>query len=145
MAQRLATATATLVLTAGLALAASDDVPKRKPGLWEMTTVAAGTGMTTVRACIGPDDDLVTPQGSGDCSEPKVRRVDEDIFVDVVCKKPYGRQIMSTAFTGDFDKRYRATMKITFDPPEGVPNEGVIIDGRYIGPDCDPKTFPSSK
>jgi uncharacterized protein DUF3617 len=138
-------AAATLALTSGFALAASHDVPKRKPGLWEMTTVAAGTGMTTVRACIGPDDSLVTPQDSGDCSEPKVRRVDDNIFVDVVCNKPYGQQIMSTALTGDFEKRYRATMKITFDPPEGMPNEGAIIDGRYIGPKCDPATFPSSK
>jgi hypothetical protein len=29
-------------------------------------------------------------------------------------------------------------MKITFDPPEGLKNMGVIIDGRYLGPDCGP-------
>lgn len=134
-----------LLLTGSLLHATADDVPKRKPGLWEITTVAAGTGMTTVRTCVGPNDKIATPDDSGDCSKPKVRRVDEDIFVDVVCKKPYGRQIMSTAYTGDFNKRYRATMKITFDPPEGVPNTGVIIDGRYLGPNCDPDTFPKSE
>lgn len=131
-------------LTASSTIAAGEEVPKRKPGLWEITTVAAGTGMTTVRTCVGPDDNIAVPEGLGDCSEPKARRVDEDIFVDVECKKPYGRQMMSTAFTGDFTKRYRATMKITFDPPDGVPNTGVIIDGRYLGPKCDPDVFPKT-
>ena len=27
-------------------------------------------------------------------------------------------------------------MKISFDPPSRVKNMGVVIDGRYIGPDC---------
>jgi hypothetical protein len=116
--------------------AAADDVPHRKPGLWEITTVAAGTGMTTVKACIGADDRIATPDDSGECSDPSAKRMGEVIVVDVVCKKSYGKQIMSTAFIGDFETRYHGIMKITFDPPEGVKNMGVVIDGRYLGPDC---------
>jgi hypothetical protein len=117
--------------------AASDEpVPKRKPGLWEITTVAAGTGMTTTTACIGPDDKIATPDGSGDCSEPKAKRMGEEVVVDVVCMKKFGRQIMSTAYIGDFTTRYHGIMKITFDPPEGVKTMGVIIDGKYLRPDC---------
>jgi hypothetical protein len=119
-----------------LQVAADEAVPKRKPGLWEITTVAAGTGMTTIKACIGPDDKIASPDESGDCSEPKTKRMGEEIVVDVVCKKEFGKQIMSTAFIGDFTSRYHAIMKITFDPPEGVKNMGVVIDGKYLGPDC---------
>jgi hypothetical protein len=115
---------------------ANEGVPKRKPGLWEITTVAAGTGMTTVKACVGADDKIATPDESGDCTEPKAKRVGADVIVDVVCKKAFGKQIMSTAFSGDFDSRYHGIMKITFDPPEGVRNMGVIIDGKYLGPNC---------
>jgi hypothetical protein len=116
--------------------AADEPVPQRKPGLWEITTVAAGTGMTTATACIGANDRIATPDDSGDCSEPTAKRVGAEVIVDVVCKKAFGKQTMSTAFSGDFDKRYHGIMKITFDPPEGLKNMGVIIDGRYLGPDC---------
>jgi hypothetical protein len=119
-----------------LEAAADAPVPKRKPGLWEITTVAPGMDMTTIKACIGTDDKIATPDESGDCSEPKVQRAGADVIVNVVCKKPYGKQIMSTAFSGDFYSRYHAIMKMTFDPPEGVRGVGVVIDGRYLGRDC---------
>jgi hypothetical protein len=134
--QRALIAAAFAVFSAFILQAKAAEVPKRKPGLWEITTVAAGTGMTTVTACVGPDDRIATPEESGDCSEPTARAVGSEIFVDVVCKRKFGKQIMSTAFSGDFGSRYHAIMKITFDPPEGVPNMGVIIDGKYLGPDC---------
>lgn len=134
--QRALIAAVIAVFSATILQAGAAEVPKRKPGLWEITTVAAATGMTTSTVCIGPDDRIATPEDSGDCSEPTARSVGSEIFVDVVCKKKFGKQIMSTAFSGDFNSRYHAIMKITFDPPEGVPNMGVIIDGKYLGPDC---------
>ncbi|KAB2938950.1 MAG: DUF3617 domain-containing protein [Hyphomicrobium sp.] len=119
--------------------AAAAELPKRKPGHWEITTVAPGTGMTTTHACVGPDDNIALPADSGDCSAPKVTPAGSEVIVDVVCKKAFGKQIMSTAFGGDFNARYHAVMKMTFDPPEGVPSMGVTIDGKYIGPDCPPQ------
>ena len=125
------------------ALAAEEAVPKRKPGLWEITTVANDVGMSKIKACIGADDQIATPSDSGDCSEPKATRSGvEDITVNVVCKRKYGKEIMSTTYTGDFESRYHAIMKITYDPPDGVRNMGVIIDGKYLGPDCKDATAP---
>jgi hypothetical protein len=133
-----------IIAAAALASSALDasaaDVPQRKPGLWEITTVAAGTGMTTIKACVGANDSIATPSESGECSEPKATRAGEDVIVDVVCKKPFGKEIISTAFSGDFTKRYHAVMKISFDPPEGVKTMGVTLDARYLGPDCKPET-----
>jgi hypothetical protein len=120
----------------GQAIAATPEVPKRKAGHWELTTVSAGLGKTVTDVCIGQDDNIAMPAESGDCAQTKVAQAGSEVIVDVVCKKPHGKQTMSTAFGGDFNARYHAIMKMTFDPPEGVSSMGVTIDGKYIGPDC---------
>jgi hypothetical protein len=132
-------------LCATLAHAETAELPKRKPGHWEITTVSEAIGKTTVEACVGKDDNIAIPADSGDCSVPKVTPAGSEVIVDVVCKKPFGRQIMSTAFGGDFNSRYHAIMKMTFDPPEGYPTMGVTIDGKYIGPDCPVTASPPGR
>ena len=129
-------------LCATLAYAETAELPKRKPGHWEITTVSEAIGKTTVNACVGKDDNIAVPAESGECSEPKVTPAGSEVIVDVICKKPYGKQTMSTAFGGDFNSRYHAVMKMTFDPPEGYPTMGVTIDGKYIGPDCPAPATP---
>ncbi len=127
---------------AGIAFSANDGtaataLPKRKIGHWEITTVSAATGMAVTQACVGADDNIAAPAGSGDCSEPKVTPADPEIIVDVVCTTPGGKETMSTVYSGDFSSRYRAVMKMTFDPPGPLGRTlGVTIDGRYVGPDC---------
>lgn len=142
---RLLAASFVAVVFASVASLQAAELPKRKPGHWQITTVSAGIGMTTVDACIGENDSLATPGESGDCSEPKVTQAGSEVIVDVVCTKPHGKQIMSTAFGGDFNARYRGVMKMSFDPPEGWKNMGVTIDGKYIGPECPPETKAAGK
>lgn len=121
------------------------DIPKRKPGHWRITTVAANLGKTTIDTCIGPDDSIAMPADNGDCGEPKVEKAGTETIVTIVCKRPYAKQTMSTVFGGDFNKRYRAIMKMTFDPPDGFQTMGVTLDGEYIGPDCPPETKQDKK
>ena len=137
----------TIGLAAGLGIAwlsccsgaaQAEDMPRRKPGLWEITTIGAGSGTNKARSCIGEDDKILTPEGS-DCSEPKVRSGGPDTtIVHVVCSSGDSKETISGAFTGDFNTRYRAQVKMTFDPPpEGMPpHMGVTIDGKYLGPNC---------
>lgn len=116
------------------AYAATDGVPKRKPGYWEITTVAPVSGMTKTKVCVGKDDDIVRPEGA-DCTEPKLTPLNEGVIVDVVCTTKQGKQTISTTFTGDFETRYHAILKTTFDPPLGaIRNMGVNLDGKYLGP-----------
>lgn len=113
------------------------DVPTRKPGYWELTTVAPMIGKKTSQVCITADDKIATPENSGDCSEPKVTAAGSDTIVDVVCTGKGGKQTISTVFSGDFEKRYRAIIKMTFDPPLGGTGKmGVTIDGTFLSPDC---------
>ena len=60
-----------------LQAAEEDQVPKRKPGLWEIVTVAPVSGMTKRKVCIGEDDNMVTPENAGDCSKPMITRLNE--------------------------------------------------------------------
>ena len=56
----------------------------------------------------------------------------------MVCVSKQGKRSISTSFTGDFDMRYHATLKTTFDPPiGGIPHMGVKLDGKYLAPDCE--------
>ncbi len=123
-------------LSAPALLAAPSEVPRRKPGYWEITTVAPVSGMTKSKVCIGADDDIVTPSG-GDCTKPTITPLNEGMIVDLICTSKEGTQKISTTFTGDFDTRYHAIMKTSFDPPIGaISHMGVNIDGRFLGPDC---------
>ena len=125
--------------------AQAEDVPRRKAGLWEITTVGAGTGTNKARSCIGEDDKILPPEGS-DCAEAKVKSGGPDtIIVDVVCSTGEGKEVISGAFTGDFSTRYRAQVKMTFDPPpkDMLPHMGVTIEGKYLGPDCGTAKMPN--
>ena len=144
----------TICLAAGLIIAwlsccsgaaQAEDMPRRKPGLWEITTIGAGSGTNKARSCIGEDDKILTPEGS-DCSEPKVRSGGPDTtIVDVVCSSGDSKETISGAFTGYFNTRYRAQVKMTFDPPPKgmLPYMGVTIDGKYLGPDCGAEKMPN--
>ena len=126
-----------VVLDPSQLLSATSQIPKRKPGSWEITTVAPVSGMTKTKVCVGPDDDIITPEGD-DCTKPKVTPLNEGVIVDVTCTSKGGKQTISTAFTGDFQTRYHAILKMTFDPPIGeIKNMGVIIDGKYLGVACE--------
>jgi Protein of unknown function (DUF3617) len=141
----LAAALITTWLSAIAFPAAAEDVPQRKPGLWEITTIGAGTGTNTVRTCIGEEDKILTPANAGNCVAPSVKSGGADTtIVDVVCTSSEGKETISGAFTGNFDSRYRAQVKMTFDPPlNGMPPHwGVTVDGKYLGPDCSSAETP---
>ena len=46
-----------LSLVTGAIAAEGDVVPKRKPGAWEIITVAPVSGMTKATICVGEDND----------------------------------------------------------------------------------------
>lgn len=125
-------------VSCSVAGAASVELPKRKAGHWEITTVSQDTGMQTIDACIGADDNIAALGGNAECSEPKVTPAGSEVIVDVVCTTAAGKQTMSAAYGGDFSTRYHAVMKMSFDPPPSNAGRtlGVTIDGRYIGPEC---------
>ena len=134
----LAALAATAAFSSANIHASAADLPKRKPGHWEITTVSQDTGMQTIDVCIGADDNIAALGGNAECSEPKVTPAGSEVLVDVVCTTAAGKQTMSAAYGGDFSTRYRVVMKMSFDPPpaNAVRTLGATIDGKYIGPEC---------
>lgn len=114
---------------------AKDSLPLRKPGHWKITTIAASLGMTSIDACIGPEDSIAATTSPGNCTPPAVQHAGDQVIVNVVCTSPEGRETTSTLFTGDFTTWYRGIVKISADPPSAAhPNLGVTLDAKYIGP-----------
>ncbi len=133
-----------LLLAVGLGLstlaatdASADELPVRKAGRWQLTTVAESVGMKTFETCITSTDSMVGGVGDKRCNISKINRQADELYVDVTCSTDAGTERTSTVFTGDFTTWYRAMSKITFDPPQdGVPHMGVTVDGKYLGPEC---------
>lgn len=116
--------------------ASAEDLPIRKPGQWKLSTVSETTGLQTFETCITGKDSIVTGDDNG-CEKPSVKRIADEVFVNVACKSETSNRKISTLLTGDFSNWYRAVTKITFDPPQdGVSHLGVIVDGKYLGPTC---------
>jgi hypothetical protein len=141
-AARIGLAGATMVLASGVAISAPgiDELPVRKAGEWQLTSVSPTAGKQTFNTCITPDDSIVTGNDEN-CGKPTVKRVGKEVFVNVVCKAGNSKEKISTLFTGDFQDWYRGITKITFDPPQGgVPHMGVIVDGKFVSTECSKNT-----
>lgn len=133
-------AIAILVLAGPVSAAMNSELPVRKPGHWQITTIAEGLGMKTIDTCIGKDDSIAATTSQGQCTPPEVQHTGDQVIVNVTCVSKEGREKTSSLFTGDYTNWYHATVKMTFDPPaEGRPNIGATLDAKYLGPDC-PKT-----
>lgn len=134
--------TVVMFALAALAMPASavdgEALPKRKPGLWQLTTITEATGMTTNKVCIGANDSIAAPGGGRSCGQPKVERAGDQVMVNLTCTSPLGEERISTLFTGDFQRWYRGTTKMTFDPgsSNGPRNIGVTVLGQFVSPDC---------
>ncbi|MBS0250840.1 MAG: DUF3617 family protein [Proteobacteria bacterium] len=130
----------TITVTATVIPACADELPVRKPGRWQLTTVAESIGMKTFETCVSPADGIVPGVGDKNCRLSKVKRFADEFYVDVECRTDAGLAKTSTVLTGDFSTWYRAMSKMTFDPPQqGVSHMGVTVDGKYLGPNCNPK------
>ncbi|MEG6508237.1 DUF3617 family protein [Methyloligella sp. 2.7D] len=129
------------MLLCGFALAtvpaSATEVPKRKLGHWELTTVTPGVGKRVFDICVTDKDNIAIPENAGECGEPEVLDAGSETIVNVTCMQNGAKQVISTALSGDFDKRYHAVVKMTFDPPMGgMDHFGMTIDGKFVSTDC---------
>jgi len=132
---------ATLVLSTiwvGASLAEMPaDMPKRKPGLWEMkTTMAEMGGMgQTVDMCVGPQtDDLIAQQDKGECTKKSYHRDGDRFLFKAVCKIKGSTATIEGVFSGDFENRYSGEIRSNYVPPlEGMKSMTIKQDARWLG------------
>ena len=136
-------------LFAGLAAPAQAfDMPKRKSGLWEITTTMESMpkGMGPVQHCIDQNsDDLMrqnTEKAKQQCSAMDVKQQGDKIVIHSVCKHETTTTTLDAVFTGAFDSAYRGDMQTQFDPPmHGKAMSKMSVTAKWLG-ECKPGQKP---
>jgi hypothetical protein len=135
-----------LLAVAGIALAADlpSNLPKRKPGLWEMQTGTATGQTTTMKLCLDEATDQAMyqrgAQMSGSmCSKYQLVVKGSTVVADGVCNMPgpQGNITMTshteTRFEGN--SSFRTDGHIKYEPAlMGHSDVALSNSGRWIGP-----------
>lgn len=132
----LALACSVALASASFAVTAAD-LPKRKSGLWEITTTAQGQQTPPMQMCIDEKlDDLSREMAQGDvkCSKQDVRREGDRYVVDSVCKIGESTATTRMVMTGKFDTAYDMDIHAKYSPPMMGMSEGrSTIKARWLG------------
>jgi Protein of unknown function (DUF3617) len=138
----------TLLVTAGGAVAATSNIPRRKSGLWEITVSSDGAkGGQTMQQCIDEkSDDLIKNNMAGtekqSCSKNEFRREGAKLITESVCKMSGSTATTTGVFTGQFDSSYRADIKSTYEPPlQGMKQSATTMEAKWLG-SCKPGQKP---
>jgi Protein of unknown function (DUF3617) len=134
------------LLTAG---AVADELPLRKPGLWEMKIVKVGSQLPalTTQQCTDPtvDKDMVntvSPIAKQICSKQNLQKTATGYVNDSVCTISGATITSHTEVTGDFDSAYVVTTEAKSDKgPEQLRNTTTRIEAKWLG-DCKPGQKP---
>lgn len=140
------------LLTATVLDAAAETFPRRKSGLWEVTTTVstAPNGVLTAQTCVDQNsDDLLWEQETGPdahmtCSKPTFHKEGSDWIAESVCKVETSTVTSRSVFRGSFDSSYRVESTSTYSPPLMGMNETTsVIDVIWLGP-CKPGQTPGA-
>lgn len=123
-----------LALVAGAASTATgaeDELPKRRPGLWRISTISPEIGMQANEVCIEEGDSVIGTQ-TENCAKPSVLRDKDQIIVTLECGPKDSREVTSLLFTGDFQNWYRAQSRMTTSGTR----LGFTIDAKFLSERC---------
>jgi len=117
------------------------DLPKRKPGLWEikMTTSMGPGGPSVSQHCIdAKTDDLMQQRAQGmdkkACSKNSVRREGGKVIAESVCKFGETTATTKVVFSGDYSSQYRGDIHSTYSPPMmGTKESRSTLEAKWLG------------
>lgn len=137
------------IRTAGIGLAcalaasavAAQDLPARKPGLWEMSMQMAGMPSTMgSQHCVDEKSDAdlqrraFSRDGKEKCTQKSFKRSSAGYEMQVECTGPEGRSIVDAKVSGDFGQSYRMVNHVRFEPPRhGMQETSMEITARHAG------------
>ena len=130
-----------LIAIAAAQAAGIEDLPKRKPGLWEMSMLSpeGKRGSMTARVCIdAATDAALTSFGLGIasqmCSKRDIRVSGSVATIDMVCKIGESQQTSHSTLTYTGNDAYRIEVRSHFDPPFlGKSDSTVTQAARWTG------------
>lgn len=112
-------------------MAADDELPKRRAGLWRISTISPEIGMQTNEVCIEEGDSIIGAQVEN-CAKPSVAQAKDQTIVTIECGPKDSREVTSLLFTGDFRNWYRAQSRMT---AKGA-RSGFTIDAKFLSERC---------
>ena len=130
----------TLLLLASLPLAANAvDLPKRKSGLWEISTAQTGGPAGPIaQMCIDEKTDDLTRQlavGAASCSKQDIRREGDRYVAESICRIGDSTATTRTVIAGNFTSTYQADIEAKYSPPLMGMSEGrSTVNARWLGP-----------
>lgn len=129
---------------------AQADMPKRKPGLWEIKMTSdsgRGHGPMVSQHCIdAKTDDLMQQRAKGmgkvECSKNTVRKEGGKTIAESACKFGGTTTTTKAVFSGDFSSNYRGDIHSTYNPPMmGMKEARSTIEAKWLGA-CKPGQKP---
>ena len=115
--------------------AAAQDMPARKPGLWQLTMNFDGGRMPaqTMKHCVDAQTDkLMNSPGGGmgreQCTQKSMQRVGNTIVVDSTCKFANVTNVSHAVISGDFNSAY--TVQVDSKREGGPPMPGGTLAAR---------------
>jgi hypothetical protein len=130
--------------------AVAEELPLRKPGLWELKTVKTGSGFPemTIQHCTdeATDKDLnasVSPLAKQACAQQDIRKTATGYVADAVCKVGSSSITSHTEIVGDFNSAYTINTRSHTDKGlNGKPLDTVTaIAAKWLGA-CKPGQKP---
>lgn len=121
--------------------ALADDLPARKPGLWELTRSAPRPKYppTVQKICLNAATDALlykvgTAAGHQACSKIDIHRSGNTVEVKSVCQIGASQATTHNLMTLTGDSAYHEDIAIHFDPPVGKTSDSTTTqDAKWIG------------
>jgi hypothetical protein len=119
------------------AAAQQQQLPQRKPGLWETKSVG-NEGEMTAKQCVGPgtDQSIVGGLAAGACSKMLVTKTATGYAVETECAVGQIKASGSSVITGDFQTSVRTegTTKLSGMPGQSGPVERkLVVEATRLG------------
>ena len=140
-----------LLGAACLSSASAQEIPTRRPGLWEVTINHEGrnTPPQTMQQCTDAETDKLLNAFGGDlsadlCSKQEIKKVGTTFVINAVCQIGPMKSSSQSVVSGDFNSNY--TVKVTTKlegAPAGAQGAGgtTSIQAKWIGA-CKPDQRP---
>jgi hypothetical protein len=116
------------------------DVPKHKPGLWEIKTGSANRASSDLplRFCVGEDGgdllSLMRNQPSQGCGDANVETGKNRLRLHIECRFKEVSVTTDGFFEGAFDAAYKGRISYTVESPRGRNEFSITQEARWLGP-----------
>jgi hypothetical protein len=122
----------------GASAALADEIPSRKPGLWQMTMQPqAGRPPMQISQCVDAQSEIADrkkAEGMAQCSRQDVSRSGNVTTIDSNCDIGGRKMESHTVMTMTSDTSYRLDIRTKSTPPiQGMPDATMTQEGRWMG------------